>query len=295
VGARQHWRCKYDSHSLAAGAMNEAFISPLRAKGEVRALFSRIGAATKPARVFETGGLRLRFPNATGPCEAVLVNTGGGMAGGDRAAVELTLEDGADVLATTQSAEKIYRAETAATRIETRLTIGAHASLSWIPQETILFDRANLERRLEAEVAADGTFLAVESIVFGRLASGEADIAARLHDRWRIRRDGKLIFADELRIENAAAVLQRPAIGHGARAIASFLFIAPQVEAALEKIRAVVETQSAEEGASLEAGASALDGFIVARALSPDPRRLRRCILAVMMALRGSSAPRVWQ
>jgi urease accessory protein len=275
--------------------MNEALISPLRAKGEARALFTRIGAATKPARVFETGGLRLRFPNALSACEAVLVNTGGGMAGGDSAAIALTLEDGADVLATTQSAEKIYRAETEATRVETRLTIGGHASLSWIPQETILFDRASLERRLEAEVASDGTFLAIESVVFGRLASGEAEIAARLHDRWRIRRDGKLIFADELRIENAAAVLQRPAIGAGARAIASFLFIAPHAEAALEKIRAVFKAQSADERAPVEAGASGLDGFIVARALSPDPRQLRRCILAVMMALRGSSAPRVWQ
>jgi urease accessory protein len=275
--------------------MNDATILPLRARGEARALFARIGAATKPQRVFETGGLRLRFPNAEGACEAVLVNTGGGMAGGDRAAIALSLEDGADVLATTQSAEKVYRAETEATRVETRLTIGAKASLSWIPQETILFDRAHLERRLEAEVAGDGTLLAIESMVFGRLASGEAEIAARLRDRWRIRREGKLVFADELRIENAAAVLQRPAVGRGARAIASFLFMAPDAEAAVEKIRAVLEAQSAGEGAPLEAGASALDGFVVARALSPDPGRLRRCILAVMMALRGAAAPRVWQ
>jgi urease accessory protein len=295
VGPRQHWRCKYDLHPLAAAAMSEATVSPLRARGEARASFSRIGATTKPARVFETGGLRLRFPKATGACEAVLVNTGGGMAGGDRAAINLTLDEGADVLATTQSAEKIYRAETEATRVETHLTIGANASLSWIPQETILFDRANLARRLDADVAGDGTLLAIESVVFGRLASGEAEITARLHDRWRIRRDGKLVFADELRIENAATVLERPAVGRGARAIASFLFMAPDTEAALEKIRAVFEAQSSGDGAPLEAGASALDGFVVARALSPDPGRLRRCILAVMMALRGSTAPRVWQ
>jgi urease accessory protein len=275
--------------------MIESAISRLRARGEARAVFSRIGAASKPARVFESGGLRLRFPNAAGPCEAVLVNTGGGMAGGDRAAIELTLADGADVLATTQSAEKIYRAENEAAEVETRLTLGAGARLSWLPQETILFDRARLERRLEADVAPDATLLAIESVVFGRLAFGETEIAARFRDRWRIRRGGKLAFAEELRIENAGAALRRPAVGSGARAIASFLFMAPDAEAALEKIRAAFDESNDGEGALLESGASLLDGFVVARALSRDPARLRRCIIAVMMALRGLAAPRVWQ
>jgi urease accessory protein len=275
--------------------MTEATISPLRARGEARAVFSRIGDASKPTRVFESGGLRLRFPNSAGPCEAVLVNTGGGMAGGDRAAVELTLAEGADVLATTQSAEKIYRAENEPAAVKTRLTLGVGARLSWLPQETILFDQARLERRLEAEVAPDATLLAIESVVFGRLAFGETEIAARFLDRWRIRRGGKLVFAEELRIENAGAALRRPAVGGGARAIASFLFMAPDAEAGLEKIRAAFDELNNGDGASLEAGASLLDGFVVARALSSDPARLRRCVVAVMMALRGSAAPRVWQ
>jgi urease accessory protein len=275
--------------------MTKATLAPLRARGEARAVFSRIGAATKPARVFEAGGLRLRFPNAVGPCEGVLVNTGGGMAGGDRADIELALGEGADVVATTQSAEKIYRAEDEAAEVETRLTLGAGSRLSWLPQETILFDRAGLERRLDADVAPDATLFAIESVVFGRLASGEIEIAARFRDRWRIRRGGKLVFAEELRIDNAAAALKRPAVGAGARAIASFLLMAPDAEAALEKIRAAFEESAEGEDSPLEAGASLLDGFVIARALSRDPVRLRRCIIAVMMALRGSAAPRVWQ
>jgi urease accessory protein len=275
--------------------MTQEALSPLRARGEARAVFARIGARSEPARVFESGGLRLRFPNAVGACEAVLVNTGGGMAGGDRAAVELTLESGADVLATTQSAEKIYRAESEAARVDTRLTLGLGARLAWLPQETILFDRARLERRLEADIAADASLLAIESVVFGRLAMGEAAIAANFRDRWRIRRGGRLAFAEEMRIDDAASALQRPAVGRGARAIASILFMAPNAEAALEQIRAAFDETCAGPGAPLEAGASALDGFVIARALSPDPARLRRCILAVMMALWGRAAPRVWQ
>ena len=295
VGRRQQWRCKYDSSQPSQAAMTQEALSPLRARGEARAVFARIGARSEPARVFESGGLRLRFPNAVGACEAVLVNTGGGMAGGDRAAVELTLESGADVLATTQSAEKVYRAESEAARVDTRLTLGLGARLAWLPQETILFDRARLERRLEADIAADASLLAIESVVFGRLAMGEAAIAASFRDRWRIRRGGRLAFAEEMRIDDAASALQRPAVGRGARAIASILFMAPNAEAALEQIRAAFDETCARPGAPLEAGASALDGFIIARALSPDPARLRRCILAVMMALWGRAAPRVWQ
>jgi urease accessory protein len=275
--------------------MTQEALSPLRARGEARAVFARVGGRSEPARVFESGGLRLRFPNAVGACEAVLVNTGGGMAGGDRAAIELTLESGADVLATTQSAEKIYRAESEAARVDTRLTLGLGARLAWLPQETILFDRARLERRLEADVAADASLLAIESVVFGRLAMGEADIAASFRDRWRIRRKGRLVFAEEMRIEDGVSTLRRSAVGRGARAIASILFMAPDAAAAVERIRAAFDETSARPGAPLEAGASALDGFVIARALSPDPARLRRCVLAVMMALGGRAAPRVWQ
>jgi urease accessory protein len=266
-----------------------------RARGEARAAFARIGAKTAPARVYEAGGLRLRFPHSAGLCEAVLVNTGGGVAGGDRAAIELTLEDGADVHATTQSAEKIYRSEGEAAEVATRLNLAAGARLAWIPQETILFDRSRLDRRLEADIATDASLLLIESIVFGRLAMGEERIAASLRDHWRIRRGGRLVFADELRLDEAAEALSRPAIGRDARAVASFLFMAPEAAAHLDALRATFDEIAEKDGAPLEAGASALDGFLVGRALSRDPARLRALVLAVMMALTGRPAPRVWQ
>lgn len=283
-----------DSFSPDGAAAAKTAAARLRARGEARAVFARIGAASRPARVFEAGGLRLRFPHAAGPCEAVLVNTGGGMAGGDQAAIELSLEPGADVLATTQSAEKIYRSEGEAVRVATRLRLAAGARLAWTPQETILFDKARLERRLDAEIAEDAALLLIESVVFGRLAMGEDRIAAALDDRWRIRRGGRLVFAEELRIDDAAAALSRAAVGRGARAIASFLFMAPNAAARLDAIRAALDENSSGD-ASLEAGASALDGFILGRAVAADPARLRVLVLAVMMTLTGRPAPRVWQ
>jgi urease accessory protein len=265
-----------------------------RARGEARVRFARAGARSEAERVFETGGLRLRFPRSEAECEAVLVNTGGGMAGGDCATIEVAVGPGARALVTTQSAEKVYRSEGEPTRVETRLAVEPSGSLVWAPQETLLFDRAALERRLEVDVAADASLTVFESVVFGRLASGETDIAARLFDRWRVRRDGRLIFAEALRLDAAAAALDRPAVGAGARAIATVLCVAPDAEAQAPILRAALEAVAAEPGERLDVGASGFDGIAVARVVSPSPVRLRAALIAAMLALRGHKAPRVW-
>ena len=265
-----------------------------RARAEARVRFARAGARSEAQRAFETGGLRLRFPRAEAECEAVLVNTGGGMAGGDRATIEVVVGLGARALVTTQAAEKVYRCEGEPVRVETSLEVEAGGQLVWAPQETLLFDRAALERRLVAEVAADASLLIVESVVFGRLASGETNAAARLVDRWRVRRGGRLIFAEALRLADAAAALDRPAVGAGARAIATILCLAPDAEAQAPKLRAALEAVAVEPGERLEVGASGFDGMAVARLVSPSPARLRAALIAAMLALRGREAPRVW-
>jgi urease accessory protein len=266
----------------------------LRARGEARAAFARIGGRTEPARVFETGGLRLRFPRASGTCEAVLINTGGGMAGGDRTKTAIELEEGAEVLFTTQSAEKIYRSDGETTQIEMRAAVGAGARLEWLPQETILFHGARLARRLDVDLAADASLLLAEAVTFGRIAMGERSADAALRDSWRIRREGRLVFAEELRLDHAGAVLERPAVGRGGRAIASILIAEPDAQARLDKIRAALDSACRRDGEPLEAGATALDGLVLGRLISPSPARLRAAVHEVMMALRGRAAPRVW-
>jgi urease accessory protein len=265
-----------------------------RARGEARVRFARVGARSAAERVFETGGLRLRFPRSDAECEAVLVNTGGGMAGGDRAKIEVAVGANARALVTTQSAEKIYRCEGEPARVEMRLAVEPGGSLVWAPQETLLFEQASLERRLDAELAVDASLTIFEAAVFGRLASGETDAAAQLHDRWRIRRAGRLVFAEALRLADAAAALDRPAVGAGARAIATILCVAPDAEAQAPNLRAALEAIAVEPGETLDVGASGFDGMAVARLVSPSPSRLRAALIAAMLALRGREAPRVW-
>ncbi len=265
-----------------------------RARGEVRLRFARAGARTEAASLYETGGLRARFPRSGAECEAVIVNTGGGMAGGDHTKITIALAPGARALATTQSQEKIYRADGEPTLVETRLEVGPDAALVWAPQETLLFEGARFRRRLEADIAKSGSLLLVEAIVFGRLAHGETRIDAALRDDWRLRRDGRLVFAEALRIENAGATLDRAAIGNGARAVATLAFIDAQAPGQLDALRAAMDEVVAAPGAPLEAGASVVDGILVARAATPAPQRLRELLIAAMRVLRGQEAPRVW-
>lgn len=265
-----------------------------RATGELRARFAAVGGRTGVAQCYEGGGLRLRFPRVqpglVPGCEAVTINTGGGMVGGDTASLVFDVGGAAAVTVTSQSADKVYRATGATTCVDTSLTLGPGAILEWLPQETILFDRARFHRRLEVDVAAGARLLLVESLVFGRLAMGEVVRTGDLRDRWRIRRGGALVFAEAVRLEGAIGeTLDRPALGGGARAVATLLLVAPDAEAQLTAVRAALE------GCSAEAGASAWNGMLVVRLLSPSPERVRAAIIRLLASLRGRAAPRVWQ
>ncbi len=262
-----------------------------RAQAEARASFRKTGARTEPGRLFETGGLRWLFPRSESPCQAVIVNTGGGVACGDAFHVELALEEGAEVAATTPAAEKILRSDGPPARIENRLSLARGARLLWLPQETLLFDGARLERKVFVDMAGEAELLLVESLVFGRLAMGETAIDARFEDSWRIRRAGQLVLADATRFDHAGAALDRAAVGAGARAVATIVAAAPAVAARLPDLRAALNGSS--DG--IEAGASAFDGLLFARLISPSPERLREAVIASILALGGGKPPRLWR
>ena len=278
--------------------MTDAASPPLsnRARGALAAGFRRAGVRTEVVGPHETGGYRLRLPRSRGErCEAVIVNTGGGMAGGDEAAFAFAAEAGAAVTLTTTAAEKIYRGAAAdgaaaETRVAVDLALAAGARLEWLPQETILFDGARLGRTLSAEMTGDAELLMAEMLVFGRLAMGEVMASGRLADRWRIRRGGRLAYAEDLVLAgDVAGHLDRPALGGGARAGASVVMASPRAEGLVEAARAALAPHEA-----VTAGASGWNGLLVVRALSPSPERLRAAIVSLLSALRGAPLPRLW-
>lgn len=259
----------------------------VRAQGRIRARFAAAGGVTRVAELHEAGGYRLRFPRGE-TCEAVIVNTGGGVAGGDDVAIALSADPGASLVCTTTAAEKIYRSDGARARIDVTLDLGAGASLAWLPQETILFDGAALTRRLDVTLAADARLTMLEGLAFGRRAMGERCAGGDFHDRWRVRRDGRLVFAEEMRFDGAIdSLLDRLALGGGARAAATLLHVAPDAEDRLDGLRAALDQPDC------EAAASAWDGLLAARFVSPLPQALRRAVMAAARAL-GVAMPRLW-
>ena len=259
-----------------------------RARGALAAGFRRVGDRTEVIGPHETGGYRLRLPRSHGgPCEAVIVNTGGGMAGGDRADFGFSAEAGTAVTLTTTAAEKVYRGAEAGgaeaeTRVDVSLALAADATLDWLPQETILFDGARLARSLSVDMAHDADLLMAEILVFGRLAMGERITSGQIRDRWRVRRGSRLVFAEDLTLGgDMTDLLDRPALGTGARATATVLFVSPRAETLVEQARAAMAEPE------VTAGASGWNGLLVVRAISPSPERLRAAIVSLLQALRG--------
>jgi urease accessory protein len=259
----------------------------VRAGGGVRVVLGPAPGGAVPLTMAESGGYRIRFPRTR---EGVLINTGGGMAGGDRMAVGVAAKPGADAVLTTQAAEKIYRSDGPEAEVAVSLALEQGSRLAWLPQEQILFDGARLRRTLDVTLAADTSLTLVESMVFGRLAMGERVETGGFRDRWRIRREGRLVFAEDVRLEGSVVDhLERPAVGKGARALATFLDIAPGVESRLERARELLA------GASCECGVTAFQGMLLARFLSRDPQALRTELASFIAAYRGRPMPRSWQ
>lgn len=263
-----------------------------RATGHIALSVSAHDGVTRRTRVHEDGSLRVRFPNATPEAlEAVLVNTGGGMTGGDRFSIEMDVGEGASLIAGTAAAEKIYRSSGTEAEMDVRLMLAQGARLAWLPQETILFDRARLRRRIEIDLAEDASLILAEAVVFGRAAMDEAMAEGFFTDAWRIRRGGKLIYADTARLDGAIAErMAQRAVTHGGIAIATVL-VAPGGDGQLEQVRALGETL--ECGFSGEVGISAWNGLAVARLCAKDGAALRHDLVAVLAAL-GTTVPRLW-
>ena len=242
----------------------------------------------------QSGSGRILLPKSHGQGpEAVILNTAGGLTGGDRFAATARVEDGARLTVTTQAAERIYRSIGGESELANRLVIGAGSRLSWLPQETILFEGAALRRALEVEMAPDARFLGLEMLVFGRRAMGEEVRRAAIRDDWRIRRGGRLVHAEALRLGgDIGALAGRAALLDGARAVATLLLVAAGAEAMLERARGLLP---AGRGGAVRAAASAWGGRLVLRFMARDLMELKAAIARILEALPGVSVPRVWQ
>jgi urease accessory protein len=265
-----------------------AIFAANRAQGSVTFDVHQAEGVTRRRHLHESGSLRVRFPSPEADgLSAVFVNTAGGVAGGDRFEIDITAGAGARLAVTTAAAEKVYRAQGPAAQFNIALKAEAGSHLGWLPQETILFDRARMWRRIEIDLADSASLLLCEIVVFGRAAMGERMQHGEFVDRWRIRRGGRLVFAETVRLDgDIGAKLARPAIAKAGVAVGTALIV-PGDQALVERIR---EASQAFGG---EVGISAWNGFAMARFCAQDAARLRSDMMAVL-GPSGAALPRLW-
>lgn len=288
-----HRRFEMAEATTAAAASSRLVAVPnmLRSEGALDLSFRRRENGTAVARAYQAGCLRMRRVNDGEHACAVLINTAGGVAEGDRLDQRIAWEEGATATVTTQAAEKIYRALSAGCTISTRLTVARGSRAEWLPQETILFDAFRLRREARIILADDVTFLGVEALVLGRAAMGETVRQGGLRDRMRIWRGGRLIYADTLSLDgDVAALMNRAAIGNGARAMGVIVHASAEAEALRDPVREALAH------ATGLAAASCWNGLLAVRLLAPDGETLRRDIALALAVLReGRPLPRVWR
>ena len=256
---------KDDVLKPAATMKRDGIFAANRAVGGIKLAVDVSDGASRRRQVAESGCLRVRFPKReAADLEAVIVNTAGGIAGGDRHRLDISVQENAQLVVTSAAAEKIYRSLGPAAGIAVKLKVNAGGRLSWLPQEMILFDRCRLSRRIDVELAGDASLIIAEMVVFGRFAMGEAVETGSFIDRWRVRRDGRLLFAETISLDGAVAQkLAEPAVAAGGIAVATVLVV-PADDAMVARVRAV------SGGFMAEVGISAWNGLAVARLCAKD-------------------------
>jgi urease accessory protein len=266
-----------------------AIFAANRARGKVAFDVRVEDGVTRRGQLHESGSLRVRFPSPEADgLSAVFVNTAGGVAGGDRFDIDIAAGEGARLTLTTAAAEKVYRAPSEAAQLNISLKAASGAHLGWLPQETILFDRARVLRRIDIDLAEDATLLLCEIVVFGRSAMGERMQGGEFVDRWRLRRGGRLVFAETVRLDgDIGEKLARPAVANGGVAIGTALIV-PGDEAVVGRIR------EASESFGGEVGISAWNGFAMARFCAQDAARLRADMMTVLGRASPGALPRLW-
>ena len=247
---------------------------------------------TRLRRLFQDGAAKIRMPRAdSDPLEAVLINTAGGLTGNDRLAWDMEVGAGASAVVTTQASEKVYRASSGYAEVVAHLSVGDGGRIAWLPQETIMFDRAAFSRRLTVDLAEGASALIAEATIFGRGAMGETVERGRFRDRWRVCVAGQLVHAEEFAVGPAVSQTLRGRAGlAGATAMATVLLVSRDTESWLDRVREIVGD---------EGGASAWSvggtGKLLARLYASDGYNLRKRLVPLLGLLNGRAGlPKCW-
>jgi urease accessory protein len=268
---------------------SELAILPQRTKGTARLVTKSAGYKTKLDVFFQESAAKIRIPESyNGRMEAVLINTSGGLTGGDRIAWQIEAGANTHITVTTQACERVYKSAGGHAEVATTLKAGPNAGLHWLPQETILFDQGALRRTLDVDLADSAEFIGLEAVLLGRKAMGEIVETGLFRDRWRVRRCGHLMHAEDLCLSgDLRTLIAKSPVLHGNLAFATLIYCGTRAEALISPLRKLFGDASA--------GVSAWNGKLLIRLVASEGFELRKMLIPAISLLRnGDPAPKVW-
>jgi len=254
--------------------------------------------ATRLTRRQHLGPLMVQkpfYPEGTDLCHSVLLHPPGGIAGGDRLEVQVAVGAQARALVTTPGATKWYRSAGPVAQQHATLAVGAGGSLEWLPQENIVFHRAQARIITRVDLADGACYIGWDITRLGRTASGERFEAGELRSRTEILRVGRRLWGDYACIEGGAALLRSPAGLAGCPVMGTLLAVGPVIERGLlEMCRALIPQGDA------RCGVTAFPGMLVARYLGASTAAARGYFVALWGLVRPAflgrqlCLPRIW-
>jgi urease accessory protein len=238
------------------------------------------------------------YPDGSDMCQAVIIHPPGGVVGGDKLEIAVKVGKSANAQITTPGAAKWYRANGHVSRQGIKLDVGAGGALEWVPQETIFFDKVNLELDHQVLLEKEASYIGCEILCFGRTASGEFFTDGQIAQRTSIRRDGRLIWFEQIRLKGGSPAMKNP-LGLGGHTICATL-IAAGKPVSVELLNEARESAAEISGGRGHFGISQLTSLVVARYLGNSSEIARRVMLnswgliRPVMLGRGAMVPRMW-
>ena len=224
-----------------------------------------------------------------------MVNPGGAYLDGDRYRVAVTVEDGADLLLTTQSATKIYRTPVGRSTQEMTVRLGAGARLEYLPDQLIAYRDSRYRQHTLVDMDPSATLVLAEVVTPGWSPTGEPFRYDSVRLCTEVRMSGRPVALDNIRLEPSG---DEPGFGgvgsfegfggvgsfEGFSHVGSLLVLDSRADdAALAAVRALLT----ERAGHLRGGASALavPGFAL-RVLGNSTQEIDELILAAVAVVR---------